>query len=103
MNHFESFAARLEQDPRLRHRVQAVEGESRLEVVEELSRVARSFGIELSPEELERAFGGTSGSRDLTVDELKKVNGGRASVDPRLTSALRAKLGSRARALLGEA
>ena len=104
MNHLESFAARLEQDPRLRHRVHAVEGESRGDVVEQLARVARAFGIELSPDELEQAFGGGfSSSRTLTVDELRKLNGGGRAVDPRLTSALRAKLGQRALALLGDA
>jgi len=100
MSMLETFAARLAQDPRLRCRLQAVEGETRGEVMEGISRVARAYGLELSPDELEAAFGGSVRPRELTSLELKKISGGGAGVNPALVSVVSAKLGERARSLL---
>lgn len=110
MSHLESFAARLEQDPRLRSRVHAVEGETKQDVVRQISHVAHAFGIQLSADELESAFERTAAARErtaaereLTAAELEKVSGGGRAVNPALASAVRAKLGQQARSLLGEA
>lgn len=99
MRAIERFAARLDVDESLRARLKGVRGASRADVVRGIAEVAGGAGIELSIDELEGAFGGSSRASELGLDELGKISGGGFTFSPEFQARMRAALDERVRAV----